>query len=158
MFDFFDVGVWQSSMSILLFGVQFLPEKTKSFIPSSGMKQIFTPRFHPYYAFHKQKASLFSADNAAVTSCFPFGLSHALRGRYQKVFCKGASSKRWRCTFLWFAKSTIWLPLQRFWDVLFILIFMLPPKLGIVNTIFLTSLLITDKMNMYHSCFIRMWR
>ena len=43
-----------------------------------------------------------------------------------------------------------------FSGVLFILIFMLPPKLGIVNTIFLTSLLITDKMNMYHSCFIRM--
>jgi hypothetical protein len=44
-------------------------------------------------------------------------------------------------------------PFCDLWDMLFVLIFMLPPKPSNVNTIFLTSLRITDKINMYHPIF-----
>lgn len=44
-------------------------------------------------------------------------------------------------------------PFYDLWDMLFVLIFMLPPKPSNVNTIFLTTLRITDKINMCHSFF-----
>lgn len=106
------------------------------------------------------------ANNAAAASCLNAqikGSSHALRGggSNEAFSCCGASSCRSAAPALWYrmfgpnGAQTIFegFPFYDLWDMLFVLIFMLPPKPSNVNTIFLTTLRITDKINMYHSFF-----
>lgn len=88
-----------------------------------------------------------------IWSRLPF--SCALRGGTERRSDAGAFS----CILTMLHRSLlrkilpVGFPFYDLWDVLFYFAFMLPPKPVNVNINFLTSLTLTDKINIYHSSF-----
>lgn len=123
------------------------------------MKQIlFAPRFHPYYAlaFQRKRTSLFrpvTLSMRRIWSRLPF--SCALRGGTERRSDAGAFSCILMMPHLSLLRKILpdGFPFYDLRDVLFYFAFMLPPKPVNVNINFLTSLTLTDKINIYHSSF-----
>ena len=123
------------------------------------MKQIsFAPRFHPYYAlaFQRKRTSLFrpvTLSMRRIWSRLPF--SCALRGGTERRSDAGAFSCILMMPHLSLLRKILpdGFPFYDLRDVLFYFAYMLPPKPVNVNINFLTSLTLTDKINIYHSSF-----